>query len=64
MGNSTRSFALGFLVIVPLALIGCPSGADKPIDMRPVTSPDAPASPAKSASDFDGDRAFATSRFA
>ncbi len=57
-GNSSRFLALGFLVIVPLTLIGCPSGANKPIDMRPVTSPDASSSPAKSVSDFDGERAF------
>jgi glutaminyl-peptide cyclotransferase len=57
MGNSTRSFALGFLVIVPLALIGCPSGVNKPAD-KTANAPDASNSPAKSASDFDGERAF------
>jgi hypothetical protein len=57
MGNSTRSFALGFLLIVPLALIGCPSGADKPAD-KSTNASDAATSPAKSASDFDGERAF------
>src|SRR5713226_7942946 len=57
-GNTSRCLALGFLVIVPLTLIGCPSGANKPVDTRPVTSPDASSSPAKSASDFDGQRAF------
>ena len=57
-GNTSRFVALGFLVIVPLILIGCPSGANKPIDMRPVTSPDASSSPARSVSDFDGERAF------
>ncbi len=57
MGNSTRSFALGFLVIVPLALIGCPSGVNKPAD-KTSNAPDGSSSPAKSASDFDGERAF------
>jgi peptidase M28-like protein len=56
MSNSTRSFALGFLLIVPLALIGCPSGTN--VDRKIITSPDAPASPARFASDFDGERAF------
>ena len=55
MGNSSRSFALGFLVIVPLALIGCPSGTN--VDRRIITEPDASSSP-KSVSDFDGERAF------
>src|SRR5450755_3796582 len=55
MGNSTRSVALGFLVIVPLALIGCPSGTN--VDRKIITSPDASSSP-KSTSDFDGERAF------
>jgi glutaminyl-peptide cyclotransferase len=57
-GHTSRRLALGFLVIVPLTLIGCPSGANKPVDMRPATSSDASSSPAKSASDFDGERAL------
>ena len=54
MSNSTRSFALGFLLVVPLALIGCPSGANKPA----TNATDPSTSPAKSTSDFDGERAF------
>lgn len=57
--NASRSLALGLLVIAPLTLLGCPSGANKPIDMRPVSPPNGPSSPGKSVSEFDGERAFA-----
>jgi glutaminyl-peptide cyclotransferase len=56
-GNLSRSFALGFLVIVPLTLIGCPSGANKPVD-NSTKATDSSASPANKLSDFDGARAF------
>ena len=59
MVNASRSLALGLLVIAPLTLLGCPSGANKPIDMRPVPSPEEPSSPGKSVSEFDGERALA-----
>jgi Zn-dependent M28 family amino/carboxypeptidase len=53
--NSSRFTALAFLLLASLALLGCPSGgANKPVD-EATTSP---SSPAKSASDFDGERAF------
>lgn len=46
-------FTIIFALVLPLSLLGCPSKSNKPIDMAPTNS-----SPAKSASDFDGDRAF------
>jgi glutaminyl-peptide cyclotransferase len=55
--NSLRSLALAFLVIVPLTLIGCPSGP-KPVDERPLVSPAESSPSIKSTSDFDGARAF------
>ena len=58
MVNTLRSLALGILVVMPLTLLGCPSGANKPIDMRPATPPNDSSSPAKAVSDFDGNRAF------
>lgn len=54
-GNMSRSLALGFLVIVPLTLIGCPSSTN--VDRKISTDPDKSGTP-KSVSDFDGDRAF------
>src|SRR5712692_5155430 len=57
-GNTSRCLELGFLVILPLTLIGCPSGANKPVDMRPATSTNSSSSPARITSDFDGERAF------
>jgi len=44
------------VLFVPLMLLGCPSSTN--VDRRIITSPDAPAAPAKSGSDFDGGRAF------
>lgn len=52
--NTSRFLALAFLLLAPLAMLGCPSGANKPVDERPTD----PSSPGKSASDFDGARAF------
>jgi len=51
--TSSRFLALAFVLIVPLLLLGCPSGANKPGEG---TSPPTPASTSKS--DFNGDRAF------
>ena len=45
-------FTIAFALLLPLSLLGCPSNSNKPIDMAPTNSP------AKSASDFDGNRAF------
>lgn len=52
--NSFRFLILAFVLLVPLILLGCPSGANKPVDERPTD----PSSPSKSATDFDGARAF------
>jgi glutaminyl-peptide cyclotransferase len=52
--NSFRFLALAFLLMASLVLLGCPSGANKPAN----ETPSVPSSPGKSASDFDGDRAF------
>ena len=53
--NSTRPVALAWLLFVPLMLLGCPSGANKPGSDSSVT----PArSEVKPASDFVGERAF------
>lgn len=52
--NTTRLLALAFLLLAPLMMLGCPSGANKPVDERPTD----PSLPGKSATDFDGERAF------
>jgi len=52
--NSFRFLILAFVLLVPLMLLGCPSGANRPTS----ESPSQPSSPAKSASDFNGERAF------
>ena len=49
--NSARFLALTFALVIPLAMLGCPSGTNKPVNENSSTTP------AKS-SDFDGDRAF------
>ena len=48
--------ALALILFVPLILLGCPGGTN--VDRRIITEPDAPGAPAKSSSDFDGERAF------
>jgi len=50
--DSLRLFTIALALLLPLSLLGCPSNSNKPIDMAPANSP------AKSASDFDGNRAF------
>ena len=52
--NSSRFLALVFVLVAPLILLGCPSGANKPVNETPAT----PTSPGKAASEFDGERAF------
>jgi hypothetical protein len=52
--NTTRFLAFAFLLLAPLMMLGCPSGANKPVNERPTDS----SLPGKSASDFDGERAF------
>lgn len=56
MTNNSRVLGLGFVVTVPLILLGCPSGANKPADSN--SSTPAATSPGAKASAFDGDRAF------
>src|SRR2546422_3666988 len=53
--RSSRFFSVATLLALPLVLLGCPSKAPKPVDER---SADSSSSPAKSGSDFDGNRAF------
>ncbi|PYS39225.1 MAG: hypothetical protein DMF71_15500 [Acidobacteria bacterium] len=53
--KSSRFFSLATVLALPLMLFGCPSSGPKPVDSRPA---DSSSSPAKSASEFDGDRAF------
>lgn len=48
-----RLFTIAFALILPLVLLGCPSKSNQPVN---TTAPE--SSPGKSASDFDGDRAF------
>jgi hypothetical protein len=51
--DSFHLFTVAFALLLPLTLLGCPSKTNKPVD---TSTPE--FSPAKSASDFDGDRAF------
>jgi hypothetical protein len=48
-----RLFTVAFALILTLVMLGCPSKTNQPVN---TVTPD--ASPGKSASDFDGDRAF------
>ena len=50
--DSFRLLKILFALMLPLSFLGCPSNSNKPIDTTPTNSP------AKSASDFDGNRAF------
>ncbi len=50
--DSFRLLTILSALLLPLSLLGCPSNSNKPIDTTPTSSP------AKSASDFDGNRAF------
>ena len=51
----SRCLALGLVLFVPFILLGCPGGGNKSAD---ATSTNSSSSPAKSTSDFDGERAF------
>ncbi len=51
----SRCLALGLVLFVPFILLGCPGGGNKSAD---ATSTNSSSSPAKSMSDFDGERAF------
>jgi hypothetical protein len=51
--DSLRLFTVAFALILALAMLGCPSKTNQPVN---TTTPE--SSPGKSASDFDGDRAF------
>ena len=50
--DSLRLLTILVALLVPLSLLGCPGNSNKPIDTTTTNSP------AKSASDFDGNRAF------
>src|SRR5258708_7087077 len=52
--NTSRFLALGFILLAPLIMLGCPSGGNRPAS----ESPSQPSSPPKSTTDFDGERAF------
>jgi hypothetical protein len=49
-----RLFTVAFALILPLMMLGCPSKTNQPVNTATPES-----SPEKSASDFDGERAFA-----
>src|SRR6266480_4800726 len=53
--GSSRYLTLGLVLFVPFILLGCPGGENKPAD---ATSTNSSPSPARTTSDFDGDRAF------
>jgi glutaminyl-peptide cyclotransferase len=53
--GSSRYLALTLVLFVPFILLGCPGGGNKSAD---ATSTNSSASPAKTTSDFDGERAF------
>lgn len=54
--DSPRFFPLAFLLVVPLVLLGCPSGTNKSVE-EASSRPAAESTP-RYASDFDGGRAF------
>ena len=51
----SRCLALGLVLFVPFILLGCPGGGNKSAD---ATSTNSSSSPARTTSDFDGERAF------
>ena len=53
--RSSRFLTLAFVLIASLMLLGCPSGANKPVDATPSN---ASSSDSSRKSDFDGERAF------
>src|SRR5439155_11185149 len=53
--GSSRYLTLALVLFVPFILLGCPGGENKPAD---ATSTNSSLSPAKTTSDFDGERAF------
>src|SRR5437899_5333463 len=55
--RAARFLALASVLLVLLILLGCMSGAQRSTQPTPVAS-EASSSPTKSASDFDGNRAF------
>lgn len=54
--GSSRYLALALVLFVPLILLGCPGSENKSADATSTNS--SSSTPAKSASDFDGERAF------
>jgi len=53
--GSSRYLALTLVLFVPFILLGCPGGGNKSAD---ATSTNSASSPARTTSDFDGERAF------
>ncbi len=53
--GSSRYLALTLVLFVPFILLGCPGGGNKSAD---ATSTNSSSSPARTTSDFDGERAF------
>ncbi len=53
--GSSRYLALALVLFVPFILLGCPGGGNKSAD---ATSTNSASSPARTTSDFDGERAF------
>src|SRR5229473_645063 len=54
--GSSRYLALALVLFVPLILLGCPGGENKPADATSTNASSSP--PARATSDFDGERAF------
>ena len=48
-----RLLTVAFALILPLLMLGCPSKSNQPVNTAPTET-----SAAKSATDFDGERAF------
>ena len=55
LNHPARFLALAFVLIVPLILLGCPGGTNKPVNETPSN---ASSSAPRGKSDFDGERAF------
>jgi glutaminyl-peptide cyclotransferase len=56
--GAPRFLALAVVLIIPLILLGCPSGTRKSVNANQTAPPDTSSSAAKFSSDFDGERAL------